>query len=185
MDWRVEKNECVERKIIGGDGERYNAPQSKSTNITAVCFSRTADYTADTVKDAKYKAEKWGLDTGESIGNWSYKQDSFWATISTPNPKIKKSVLHLFIRPEIVIPCIWKKGLIIRDDLGKEVTNQMKLTDRTTGKEIKRYVEIENGKVIRKPEDIDILGEETPKGFVLRGIALKDRHTNSEPLEVI
>lgn len=171
MDWCVEKNEVVEQEIIGEDGKMYSAPRSISTNITS-----------DTIEDAKYKAEKWGLDTGETLGVWSDREDSFWATISTPNPKIKRSVLHLFIHPEIIIQSTWKKGLIIRDDYGKEVTNQMMLTDRTTGKEIKRYVEIENGKVVRKPKDVEILGENTPNGFILRGITLKNRYTGPELL---
>ena len=171
MEWCVEKNEIVEQEIIGGDGKMHNSPRSVSTTITA-----------DNVKEAKHKAEKWGLNIGESLGNWSVKQDSFWATISTSNPKIKKSVLHLFIHPDIIIQSTWKKGLIIRNDNGEEVTNQMMLTDRTTGKEIKRYVEIENGKVIIKPEDVEILGEETSKGFVLRGITLKNRYTEPELL---
>lgn len=170
MEWKVEKNEIVEQKVIGSD-EKCNAPRGVSTTISA-----------DTIDEAKRKAEEWGLDEGESLGDWSGKQDSFWATILTSNPKIKRSALHLLICPEIIIQHTWKKGLIIRDDFGKEVTTQMMLTDRTTGKEIKRYVEIKNGKIIKKPGDVDILGEETSKGFVLRGITLKNKYSGLELL---
>lgn len=171
MDWRVEKDETVEQETIGVHGDIYLSSRGIATCIAA-----------DTIEEAKRKAEEWGLDEGESINNWLGKQDSFWAIISTPNPKIKRSVLHLFINPETIIQHTWKKGLIIRDDSGKEMTNQMLLIDRTTGKEIEKYVEIKNGRVIRKSKGVEILGEKTPKGFALRGITLKNRRTGPELL---
>lgn len=169
MDWCIEKNETVEQEIIGRDGEKCYGRRGISTSITV-----------DTIEDAKQKAEEWGLNGDESIGTWSGKEDNLWATILTSNPKIKTSVLHLFINPEIIIQHSWKKGVIIRDDTGKEITNQMILGDMTTGKEIKRCIEIRNGIVIRKPRDVEILGEKTPKGFALRGITLKNKYTGPE-----
>lgn len=68
---------------------------------------------------------------------------------------------------------IWKKGTIIIDDDRQKRTCELMLIDKTTGKEIKRYVEIKDGEVIEKPDDVDIIGHYTPVGFVLRGMKLK------------
>jgi hypothetical protein len=90
--------------------------------------------------------------------------------------------LHLFIDPGIIIQYTWKKGLIIKDDHGARVTGKMMLIDVTTGIEVKRYVEIKKGKVIRKPKCVEILGEKNEKGFALRGITLKNIYTGQELL---
>lgn len=170
MEWCLRKDETVEQKFIGGDNKKYFGLLSKSTTITA-----------DTVEDAKHKAEELGLSEGESIGAWLGAEDNLWSIISTPNTKIK-SVLHLFISSAIITQQTWKKGLIIKDDYGKRVTSKLLLIDLTTGVETKRYVEIRNGKVIRKPRCIEILGEKTEKGFALRGITLKNMYTGPELL---
>lgn len=162
MEWCMRKDETVEQEDIGGWGERYLSPMSKSTTIIA-----------DTMEDAKHKAEELGLNEDESIGTWLGGEDNLWSIISTPDSKIK-SVLHLFISPDIITQHTWKKGLIIKDNYGKKVTVTMTLIDVTTGNEIKRYVEIKNGKVVRKPRCVEILGEKTDKGFALRGITLKN-----------
>ena len=163
MEWCVRKDETVEQEFIGEDGEKYYGQRGMSTTITA-----------GTIEDAKHKAEEWGLRGDESIGPWLGGEDKLWSIISTPDPKIKRSVLHLFIDPEIIIQYTWKKGLIVKDDHGARVTGKMMLIDVTTGIEIKRYVEIKNGKVIRKPRCVEILGEKCEKGFALRGITLKN-----------
>lgn len=171
MDWCIEKNEIVEQETIGDNDKKYYGSRGMATSITAY-----------TIEDAKQQAEIWGLNGGESIETWSGKEESLWATISSSDPKIKRSLLHLFISPEIIIQYTWKKGLIIRDDNGKEVTNQMMLIDISTGEEIKRHVKIKNGKVIKKSRHIEILGEKTYKGFILRGITLKNKFTGPELL---
>jgi hypothetical protein len=164
MEWCLRKDETIEQKVIGRDGEKYLSLLSKSTKIIA-----------DTIEDAKHKAEELGLSEGESIGIWLGGEDNLWSII-TSDSNIK-SVLHLFIEPTIIIQHAWKKGLIIKDDYGKRVTSKLMLIDITSGSEIKRYVEIRNGKVIKKPRCIDILGEKTEKGFTLRGITLKNIYT--------
>lgn len=171
MEWCMRKDETVEQEVIGRDGEKYYGILSKSTKIIA-----------DTMEDAKHKAEELGLNEGESIGTWLGGEDKLWSIISTSDPKIKRSVLHLFIDPAIIIQHTWKKGLIIKDDHGARVTIKMMLIDITTGIEIKRYVEIKNGKVVRKPKCVEILGEKCEKGFALRGITLKNMYTGPELL---
>lgn len=169
MEWRIKKEEIVEQEIIGEDGEKCYAPRDMSTMIIT-----------NTIEDAKDKAKVWGLRENESIGPWLGGEDKLWSIISTSDPKIKRSVLHLFIDPEIIIQYTWKKGLIVKDDHGARVTGKMMLIDVTTGIEIKRYVEIKNGKVIKKPRCVEILGEKCEKGFALRGITLKNMYTGQE-----
>jgi hypothetical protein len=170
MEWCVRKDETIEKQMVGEDGEKYYCPLSMLTTIAA-----------DTIEDAKHKAEELGLNEGESIGTWLGGEDNLWSTISTADSKIK-SVLHLFIDPATITQYTWKKGLIIKDDHGARVTSKLMIIDITTGIEIKRYVEIKNGKVIRKPRCVEILGEKTEKGFALRGITLKNMYTGAELL---
>lgn len=170
MEWCVRKDETIEKEIVGGDGEKYYCPQSTSTTIIA-----------DSIEDAKRKAEELELNEGESIGTWLGGEDNLWSIISTADSKIK-SVLHLFIDPATITQYTWKKGLIIKDDHGARVTSKLMIIDITTGIEIKRYVEIKNGRVIRKPRCVDILGEKTEKGFALRGITIKNRYADQELL---
>lgn len=73
---------------------------------------------------------------------------------------------------------IWNDEIII-NDTGKNATCQLRLTERIPGtKEIKRCVSIKDGKVINKPDDVDIIGENTSKGFIIRGIELNTERTN-------
>lgn len=73
---------------------------------------------------------------------------------------------------------IWNGKEIIIDESGKNVTGQLELTENIPGKEeIKRSVSIEDGKVIYKQDDVDIIGKRTSKGFVLRGIELDTERT--------
>lgn len=171
MEWCIVKDETVEQEIVGGDGEKCYGQRSMSTTIIA-----------DTVEDAKYKAEELGLSEGESAGTWLGGEDKLWSIVFTQDPKIKRSILNLFIDPEIIIQYTWKKGLIVKDDHGARVTGKMMLIDVTTGIEIKRYVEIKNGKVIKKPKCVEILGEKSEKGFALRGITLKNMYAGPELL---
>jgi hypothetical protein len=171
MEWCARKDETLGQETIGTDGNKCYVSRCTSTTINV-----------GTIEDAKRKAEEWGLREGESIGTWLGGEDKLWSIISTSDTKIKRSVLHLFIDPTIIIQYTWKKGLIVKDDHGARVTTNMMLIDMTTGNEIKRYVQIKNGKVIKKPKRVEILGEKTEKGFALRGITLKNMYTGEELL---
>lgn len=71
---------------------------------------------------------------------------------------------------------IWNPGMKIVKEGSKEWdTLQMQLTDRTTGREVKRKVTIINGSVAEKPDDVDIIGDVTPLGFIARGLQFKKR----------
>jgi len=64
---------------------------------------------------------------------------------------------------------VWKQKMIIKD----EQTCELELIDKTGNSEIKRKVIIKNGRVIEKPKDVDIIGENTPFGFEIAGLKLK------------
>lgn len=55
-------------------------------------------------------------------------------------------------------------------------TCEIEITEKVgnSGK-VKRKVKIQNGKVIEKPRDVDILGKETPDGFIIEGLQLKTK----------
>lgn len=72
---------------------------------------------------------------------------------------------------------IWDRETKIIKEVSKELdTFQMQLTDRTTGREIKRKVSIINGSIAEMPDDVDIIGDSTPSGFIARGLQFKKRH---------
>lgn len=65
---------------------------------------------------------------------------------------------------------VWNNETIIEYS-GKRASCQLSLTENIPGMEIiKRNVTIEDGKVIDKPDDVDIIGERTPNGFILMGL---------------
>lgn len=54
---------------------------------------------------------------------------------------------------------------------------QIMLTERIPGKkEISRLVTIEDGEIVEKPEDVEILGILTPEGFTVRGLRIKNEN---------
>lgn len=63
---------------------------------------------------------------------------------------------------------IWKFGMKL-----EKKSFQMMLTEKFSGKEIKRLVTIEDGEIIEKPDDVELLGILTPEGFSVRGLQLK------------
>ena len=62
---------------------------------------------------------------------------------------------------------VWKQGVTIKP--GETATIQL-IEKRDN---FERTVIIEDGKVIQKPDDIDILGIDTPFGFEIRGLRRK------------
>ena len=64
--------------------------------------------------------------------------------------------------------CVWRHGVTIKP--GETATIQL-IEKRDN---FKRTVIIEDGKVIQKPDDIDILGVGTPFGFEVRGLRRKN-----------
>jgi hypothetical protein len=73
---------------------------------------------------------------------------------------------------------VWNGKELIIDDSGKNATCQLQLTEQIPGEEeIKRSVSIEDGRVLDKQDDVDIIGKRTSKGFVLRGIELNTERT--------
>lgn len=69
---------------------------------------------------------------------------------------------------------IWDRETKIVKEGTKELhTFQMQLTDRTTGRDIKRRVSIINGSIAEMPDDVDIIGDATPFGFIARGLQFK------------
>lgn len=67
----------------------------------------------------------------------------------------------------------WKPGIALQEG----ETCVMRLTERGKGK---RKVVIKNGKIIEKPEDVDILGINTPFGFVIKGLKFKPNSLKRE-----
>jgi len=63
---------------------------------------------------------------------------------------------------------VWRPGVTIKP--GENATIQL-IEKRD---DFKRTVVIENGKIVNKPDDIDILGVETPFGFEIRGLKRKN-----------
>lgn len=103
--------------------------------------------------------------------------------LNIENKKIESSFLHVFIEPDIVIQSIWKEGLIIKDDDEKRLSSEMMLIDRSGEGRLKKYVKVEEGKVIEKPEDVDILGEIKGNKFILRGITLKNKYHSPQLMD--
>ncbi len=63
---------------------------------------------------------------------------------------------------------IWKPEMKL-----EKKSCQIMLTEKISGKEIKRLVTIEEGEIIEKPDDVDLLGILTSEGFSVRGLQLK------------
>lgn len=63
---------------------------------------------------------------------------------------------------------IWKQTMLIYG----EQTFDMQITEKEGKGRISRRVVVRNGKVIEKPEDVNILGEETPDGFIVSGLEI-------------
>lgn len=73
---------------------------------------------------------------------------------------------------------VWNGKEIIIDDSGKNANCQLVLTERIPDtEEIIRHVNIEDGKVVDKFDDVDIIGKRTSKGFILKGIELNTERT--------
>ncbi len=63
---------------------------------------------------------------------------------------------------------IWKQTMLIHG----EQTCEIKITEKEGEGRISRKVIIQNGKVVEKPSDVNILGEETPEGFIISGLEI-------------
>ena len=63
---------------------------------------------------------------------------------------------------------IWNQTMLIDG----EQTFEMLITEQEGKWRISRKVIIQNGKVIEKPADVNILGEDTPDGFVVSGLEI-------------
>lgn len=63
---------------------------------------------------------------------------------------------------------IWNQTMLIDG----EQTFEMLITEQEGKGRISRKVIIQNGKVIEKPADVNILGENTPEGFVISGLEI-------------
>lgn len=63
---------------------------------------------------------------------------------------------------------IWKQTMLIMG----EQTCEIKISEIHGEGRISRKVKIQNGKVIEKPADVNILGEETPDGFIISGLEI-------------
>ena len=53
-----------------------------------------------------------------------------------------------------------------------EETCELQITEREGEGKISRKVIIKNGRVIEKPADVNILGEDTPDGFIISGLEI-------------
>ena len=63
---------------------------------------------------------------------------------------------------------VWKQPTIISG----EKTFEMQITEQDGKGRISRKVVVQNGRVIEKPADVNILGEETPEGFIVSGLEI-------------
>ena len=63
---------------------------------------------------------------------------------------------------------IWKQTMLIKG----EETCELQITEREGEGKISRKVIIKNGRVIEKPADVNILGEDTPDGFIISGLEI-------------
>ena len=62
----------------------------------------------------------------------------------------------------------WNQTMLIRG----EQTCEMEITEREGEGRISRKVIIKNGKVTKKPADVNILGTNTPIGFIISGLEI-------------
>lgn len=63
---------------------------------------------------------------------------------------------------------IWKQPTVISG----EQTFELLISEREGKGRISRKVVVQNGKVIEKPADVNILGENTPEGFIVSGLEI-------------
>lgn len=63
---------------------------------------------------------------------------------------------------------IWKQTMLIKG----EQTCEIEISEKIGEGRISRKVKIQNGKVVDKPADVNILGEETPDGFIISGLEI-------------
>ena len=63
---------------------------------------------------------------------------------------------------------IWKQTMLING----EKTFEMSITEKDGKGKISRTVIVQNGQVIEKPADVNILGEDTPDGFIVSGLEI-------------
>lgn len=63
---------------------------------------------------------------------------------------------------------IWKQQMIING----EQTFEMSITEKEGKGKISRTVIVRNGQIIEKPADVNILGKDTPDGFIVSGLEI-------------
>ncbi len=63
---------------------------------------------------------------------------------------------------------VWKPTMLIHG----EQTCEIEITEKEGEGRIHRKVIIKNGKVVEKPSDVNILGEDTPDGFIMSGLEI-------------
>lgn len=63
---------------------------------------------------------------------------------------------------------IWKQTMLIKG----EQTCEIEISEKEGEGRISRKVKIQNGKVIEKPADVNILGTETKDGFIISGLEI-------------
>lgn len=62
----------------------------------------------------------------------------------------------------------WKPTMHIKN----EETCELQITEKIGKSNVKRKVIIKNGHIIEKPADVNILGKETPEGFIITGLEI-------------
>lgn len=63
---------------------------------------------------------------------------------------------------------IWKQPTLING----EQTFEMQISEISGKGRISRKVVVQNGRVVEKPADVNILGEDTPEGFIVSGLEI-------------
>lgn len=63
---------------------------------------------------------------------------------------------------------VWNQTMLIKG----EETCEIKIEEREGEGKISRKVIIKNGRVVEKPADVNILGEETSDGFIVSGLEI-------------
>lgn len=86
-------------------------------------------------------------------------------------PKADKNVDKQYGGEQIYVD-IWEPGKSIKDSKNLGYREDIEIEVFEKGKEKKRVI-IKSGRVIKKPDDIDIIGKYTPEGFIIKGIQKK------------
>ncbi len=63
---------------------------------------------------------------------------------------------------------IWNQTMLIHG----EQTCEIEITEKEGEGRLSRKVVIKNGRVVEKPSDVNILGEDTPEGFIISGLEI-------------